>query len=370
MRNVILVLSLLFSANAFSASNILLGSFPGVDHREAFARWLGKEPAVEVMFADWEKAQTAHTLSYINYIWSRGAVPMLTWELFTGNNRTSEKNINTLIHSGKYDDYIKDFRASLKKWLAGPNNIYGDADDRRLYIRLGHEMNGDWYPWAPGFAGSADSDKDYVKMWQHVHDLIGAEINSGHVQWMWIPMNCTCSRSMKSLYPGDQYVDWVGVDAYNWGPYQASGWQSPEKMLKPFLDKLADIAPNKPIAIPEIAAVPEGGDKTQWVRDMAGFTSYYVGPRGQRIHLISYFNARKNEQVAGGAIREIGFAVFETKQQVGSTAWTDQGDSGKGTYYTFPSYKALIGGWANYIGANRDGHNPRLLTNSQFWGKE
>ena len=32
-------------------------------------------------------------------------------------------------------------------------------------------------------------------------------------------------------YPGDEYVDWTGVDGYNWG-VRNGGWQSFEQVFR------------------------------------------------------------------------------------------------------------------------------------------
>ena len=42
-----------------------------------------------------------------------------------------------LISNGTFDAYINAFSNRLKQWLAGPDGIYGNDDDRRAYLRLG-----------------------------------------------------------------------------------------------------------------------------------------------------------------------------------------------------------------------------------------
>jgi beta-mannanase len=67
-------------------------------------------------------------------------------------------------------------------------------------------------------------------------------------------------------YPGDRYVDWVGIDAYNWGTTHTwSSWTSLASMIAPLY---ADYARRKPIMIAETASTSAGGDKTTWLESV------------------------------------------------------------------------------------------------------
>ena len=65
-------------------------------------------------------------------------------------------------------------------------------------------------------------------------------------------------------------MDWVGVDAYNWGrnPLQPDRWTTPEETLTPTLNRLRQIAPGKPICVCENASTEIGGDKAAWISAM------------------------------------------------------------------------------------------------------
>src|SRR5256885_2213761 len=52
--------------------------------------------------------------------------------------------------------------------------------------------------------------------------------------------------------PGDAYVDWVGIDGYNWGTTQSwSSWSSFASLVRPVY---SDYAGRKPIMIAETAS--------------------------------------------------------------------------------------------------------------------
>ena len=83
--------------------------------------------------------------------------------------------------------------------------------------------------------------------------------------WAWCP-NVTDTdggnQATMSYYPGDDYVDWTGVDGYNWG--SANGeWQTFQQSLPHIYPLLA--AKGKPILIGEMASTEVGGDKAAWI---------------------------------------------------------------------------------------------------------
>ena len=74
-----------------------------------------------------------------------------------------------------------------------------------------------------------------------------------------------------SLYPGDAYVDWTGLDGYNWGTNPASprGWRSFDQLFRSHLrrDRRRRSPPSKPMMIAEVGSSEHGGSKAAWIRD-------------------------------------------------------------------------------------------------------
>jgi hypothetical protein len=82
-----------------------------------------------------------------------------------------------------------------------------------IYMRLGAEMDicqGD----SPTDRTWATSAPDFVAAWKHVVDIYRAQ-GVTNVLWVWNP-NCQSSGfyDQDAYYPGDNYVDWVGIDMY------------------------------------------------------------------------------------------------------------------------------------------------------------
>ncbi len=124
-------------------------------------------------------------------------------------------------------------------------------------------MNGDWYPWADHGDKAAP---EYIAMWRHVHDIF-REVGADNVIWVWSPNNTDAygvTEGVLDFYPGDNYVDWVGFSAFNWGnnTFSKANWKDFNVMsfeIHLYLSKL-----NKPIMVAETSSVSAGGDKTGW----------------------------------------------------------------------------------------------------------
>ena len=200
----------------------------------------GQAPAVELWFVDFTAPPPIGALEAVR---TRGAEPIVTWEpwraLDDGEYDRSAYPMDE-IAAGVHDDYLYRWADELRTWGG------------TVYLRFAHEPNGDWYPWSP--AGGTGPET-YVAAWQHIHDLFTLK-QAHNVKWIWtVNVPHEGSSPIGPLYPGDDYVDVVGVDGYNWGTSQPwSRWQSPEEVFGPTLEEVADLAPGRPVAITEVAS--------------------------------------------------------------------------------------------------------------------
>lgn len=184
-----------------------------------------------------------------------GATNMVTWEPWDPSNGSATQPAYSLanIAGGSFDSYISRWAAEIKAW------------GQPVWLRFAHEMNGNWYPWAASVNGN--SPAQYVAAFRHVHDLFlrGGVTN---VTWVWTPnVDAPGFTPISQLYPGDQYVDWVGVDGYNWGTTQTWGstWQTPSAVFATTLSELRRLTA-KPIVVGETASAEQGGSKAQWIQ--------------------------------------------------------------------------------------------------------
>jgi len=150
----------------------------------------------------------------------------------------------------------------------------------QVLMRWGHEMNGNWYPWSASNNGSNDAAAAlYVQAYQHVHDLFVSQ-GATNVVWIWCinvaDVPAAPWNHWSKYYPGDAYVDWVGLDAYNWGTSSSCCiWQSfSDLVVAPY----QDYAGKKPMMLPETASAEVGGDKGAWITAMhQGLKTTFTG---------------------------------------------------------------------------------------------
>ena len=182
---------------------------------------------------------------------------------------------------GRYDAY---YTALLTHLVA--------AGRASSFIRLGWEFNGTWYPWA------ARNPATYKAAFRHVSKLIHAISPLLRVEW-----NGNYGYSQvkhdpfTQLYPGDKYVDIIGVDAYDRKWFKVTdevGWQRYLE-LQGGLDDWFSFAEkhHKRFSIPEWALFADGGrDNAFYVQKMHGFFVQHA----TRIAYECYFNASGTDQ--------------------------------------------------------------------------
>lgn len=154
------------------------------------------------------------------------------------------------------------------------------------------EMNGEWFAWG--------RSPYFVPAWRHFHEIV-EEVGATNVTWAWVPNTfwpSDPSSDPTPYYPGSAYVDWVGMDAYNFGtnPLQSgSTWMTPAQLIGPTLEVLNRIAPGKPVCLCETASTEIGGNKATWITE---FLQSYL-PSQPSIQAVLWFN--NNIEAAGGS---------------------------------------------------------------------
>jgi beta-mannanase len=126
-------------------------------------------------------------------------------------------------------------------------------------LRFAHEMNGNWYPWSEQRNGNRPGD--YVRAWRHVHALFD-RVGARNVIWVWSPniIRAVPGVSLRALYPGDQWVDWVGMVGYGVGETTAGA------TFDPTLAVLRQVT-RRPVLITETGAQP-GPYKATWTANL------------------------------------------------------------------------------------------------------
>jgi hypothetical protein len=217
------------------ASGALLGQFYGAGSIDQTTRKLGRTPVIHLAYYGWDADWTG---SVTQADLAAGRIPLISWE----PNHTDFARIV----DGSLDATII-ARAKGSKALG-----------KKFFLDFAAEMNGDE-------AWSGNNAPLYVSAYRHIHDLFVAA-GANNAIWAWCP-NVTDThggnRTTMDYYPGDAYVDWTGVDGYNWGTTNGDGWQTFKQVFQDIYPLLA--AKKKPILIGEMASAEAGGDKAKWI---------------------------------------------------------------------------------------------------------
>ncbi len=192
--------------------------------------------------------------------WSAGTIPVMTWETrpLASTTDTTDYSLRK-VADGTFDAYLTSYAQAVAA-LRMP-----------LVIRFDQEMNGNWYRWAE-FENPQVAKGDYVAAWRHVHDVFQAQGANDYAMWLWSPNrvdNLGRFPAITNYWPGEQYVDQVGMTGYlraeDRAPFTFEGTYGKT------LAALRKIAPGKPLLLSEVGATEDGGHKAAWL------TSFFAG---------------------------------------------------------------------------------------------
>ena len=246
-----------------------------------------KEIAIEMFYTGWPGNRVPDfPAAMCDAIMQKGAVPHITWEPWVSGIPSPLDGII----DGSYDAYLAGYAGQTKSW------------GKPLFIRVGHEMNGNWYPWCGQSNGGATTDgfgdllkpdgpERFVAAYRKIRQIFDS-VGVRNVSWVWCPNNFSTPyeswNQPELYYPGDDVVDWIGLDGYNWGASQSwSGWSSFYDTFNEIYNRFKSYP--KPLMIGEFASTELGGNKGPWIRDVFFYTKLLY----TRIKAITWFNINK-----------------------------------------------------------------------------
>ncbi|HVY08622.1 MAG TPA: glycosyl hydrolase [Mycobacteriales bacterium] len=168
-------------------------------------------------------------------------------------------------------------------------------------LRIGWEFNGGWFRWGITAHGKpyqyATRAREFASAWRHIVTAIRS-VKGGHFGFDWCVSAGPHYRHLDLAYPGNSYVDYIGMDVYDWN--RAGVANTPSARWHAILHQgtglswLAKFAAahGKQVSIPEWALVHDsvqrkhsGGDDKSFVRHMhRWFATHNLGYE-------NYFNA-------------------------------------------------------------------------------
>jgi hypothetical protein len=133
-----------------------------------------------------------------------------------------------------------------------------------LLAEFGTEVNGSWFPWNGLYYGGGKTDgygdPDYPDgpeifrdAYRHIIDLCNQQ-GCDNITWFFHLDDYDYPEewwnSPVYYYPGDDYIDWIGVSVY--GPFeQWDDYISPKDLVSNAYNKMVEVSVNKPYAVLE-----------------------------------------------------------------------------------------------------------------------
>jgi hypothetical protein len=162
---------------------------------QAWEKWLNLSPSsvVGVDFYAQSTWQDFYTLSWVPSIWKTlNPARNVVWSVPLTARGTALKEVASGLHDAEFDAAAKAISAAQPKAI----------------IRIGWEMNVQSMAW---FA--KDQEDDYIEAFRRVVDLFRR--HSAGFKYDWCPGWGVQDSLADRAYPGDDVVDYVGLDVYD-----------------------------------------------------------------------------------------------------------------------------------------------------------
>lgn len=152
--------------------------------------------------------------------YQRGGIVTLSWHLrnpLTGGDAwdvSSDKVVESILPGGELHDMFLG-------WL---DNVAAFISDTGIPVifRPWHEHSGSWFWWGADLC----TPEQYNELWRMTHDYLTEEKGLTNMLWAISPNYMSSEfEAWEDRYPGDAYVDILGIDCYAHKPWDGD-WQT------------------------------------------------------------------------------------------------------------------------------------------------
>jgi hypothetical protein len=184
------------------------------------------------------------------WVVDRGSLPIISW--------THGWTLDA-VNSGLADECLRDVGRRFAAW------------GKPILLRTYWEFNGSWFRWS-------GTGTKFISAWKRTVDVMRSA-GATNVGFVWCPDEGNFAGTNES-YPGDNYVDWVCSDRYNWNKSTAfcrgldgtwhAGWCEFEESFRDGSSIEALFGPRKPYMVAETGTVEDPsvpGRKGEWHRN-------------------------------------------------------------------------------------------------------
>ncbi|HEV7523456.1 MAG TPA: glycosyl hydrolase, partial [Acidimicrobiia bacterium] len=303
-----------------------LGFYPGYANLiqfKALETWVGRDANYVLQFADqtatkfpgsvWGQVTKAGALQTIaNRVTLVESIPLAFGNNIDASTAAGQAYARTALQATANGANDANYRIAAKYIRDG-----GYADS---IIRLGWEFDGGWYPWS-----ARGNEALWVTAYRHVVGVFRTISPTFRFDWNGDP---GAIQKETAAYPGDAYVDIIGLDVYDKGipvPWSSAtkSWVDPVAALNWDLTSLRfqrdfATAHGKQVSYPEWAlsgvtttvTSGVGGDNPTFVQGMNDFMNALPSSGPGSLAYQAYFN-----EDAGDGNHRINATYFPTAQQ-------------------------------------------------------
>jgi len=238
--------------------------------------------------------------------WDAGYTPFVN---LTAYQRTAEQ----VAWDPEFEGRVRAWAAAFAKWS-------NDGEKRAFIVPL-QEMNGGWVRYGL-------DPENFKVAWHKIRAIFAQEgVAEDAVSWVFAPNAWSeDGHEFEVYYPGDAVVDVVAFSTMNFGGCvdYGSGWDTFENIYEPYLERMREMAPGKPIFLAQTASVGVGPDherddklKNEWLRDTFGKLAAFPNLKG-----IIYYNVLKAEPTIE-LCRPVDWRVFNKHSEIGFKGYLD-----------------------------------------------
>ncbi|NDJ36795.1 MAG: hypothetical protein GYB64_19245 [Chloroflexi bacterium] len=189
-----------------------------VDRITKIHQQTGKVPALTGMdYHNWDIANANNynqPNAYLREFYNRNGLVTVSWHApnpWTGGPSTDHQSGNPRDVS----DLLQEGTQVHQRWMLLLDDVADglqQLEDQGVVViwRPFHEMNGGWFWW------HEQEPDDFVALWRHMVRYFTVERGLNNLIWAYSPNtnNNQWNRGSMHYYPGDQWVDLVGLDHY------------------------------------------------------------------------------------------------------------------------------------------------------------
>lgn len=240
-------------------------------------------------------AERSFPLETVTWIRETGSIPFIRLMLRSSADTDIAEPLYTLqnIITGQFDE-------DLRSWCASARDFATP-----LLVEYGTEVNGEWFSWNGIWNGAGQSDgygdpdkpdgaERFRDAYRHIIQICRNE-GANNVIWAFHLNANDCPdeewNAFENYYPGDDYIDWIGISNYGAQTPQDDYWGEFRINIDAVYPRVEALATDKPIFIAEFGATRNNplGDQVEWAR--AALTDI-LSFRWPRIIGFSWWNER------------------------------------------------------------------------------